>query len=118
MILKLKKHGKGTYYYHMYSDEKIGEAAQNGGVYRGEFKENSRHGIGTYLLPDGSTYTGAVPRNFFPCHFSKLFISLMFFILKVIGVKMNHLEKESSGGSTDPFTMDFGEMEREMDSVN
>jgi hypothetical protein len=52
------KHGKGTYYYHMYEDEKNVEASQNGGVYRGEFKENSRHGIGTYLLPDGSTYEG------------------------------------------------------------
>lgn len=35
------------------------------GVYQGDFKENVRHGYGTYTLPDGSIYDGEFVNNLF-----------------------------------------------------
>jgi len=58
-----KMHGIGTYYYHTIGrDGKLEE----GGKFCGDFKENSRHGIGKYSLTDGSTYDGEWRDNV-PC---------------------------------------------------
>jgi hypothetical protein len=35
-----------------------GASLENVGKYDGEFKENSRHGIGSYTFADGSVYEG------------------------------------------------------------
>jgi hypothetical protein len=50
--------GQGTYYYG--NDGKSSETTgpQGGARYTGEFKENMRHGLGEYRLPDGSVYHG------------------------------------------------------------
>jgi len=57
------QHGIGTYYYHTIGrDGKLEE----GGKFCGDFKENSRHGIGKYSLTDGSTYDGEWRDNV-PC---------------------------------------------------
>lgn len=47
--------GRGTYYYDEGESFKFTEA---GARYIGEFKENMRHGIGKYYLPDKSFYEG------------------------------------------------------------
>ena len=56
-----KIHGQGTYFF------RAGESIFSSSSdlvkkivprYDGEFKENARHGIGKYYLPDGSTYEG------------------------------------------------------------
>jgi len=61
-----KMHGKGTYYYHMYASSKDEKNVENGGVYSGDFKENARHGVGTYILPGGHVYSGEWRENV-PC---------------------------------------------------
>ena len=64
-----RMHGRGVYYYHMYRPGKDSRALvhhrkqdlsdpSRGGMYEGDFKENSRHGFGKYTLPDGSSYDG------------------------------------------------------------
>jgi len=53
-----RMHGQGTYFY---SGDASVQARRNRQVdsrYIGEFKENARHGVGKYYLPDGSTYEG------------------------------------------------------------
>lgn len=51
-----RMHGTGIYYY---GDGKVQQQQDGGGSrYEGEFKENLRHGSGTYVLPDGSVYSG------------------------------------------------------------
>ncbi|KAL7492816.1 hypothetical protein ACHAWT_007918 [Skeletonema menzelii] len=55
---KGRMQGQGTYYYY--------DALNNSKVsskYIGEFKENLRHGIGIYTLPDGSIYDGEWREN-------------------------------------------------------
>mmetsp|Transcript_6698 Transcript_6698/g.9718 ORF Transcript_6698/g.9718 Transcript_6698/m.9718 type:complete len:947 (-) Transcript_6698:109-2949(-) len=69
-----RMNGKGIYYYSYNSDfvtrpptvDGIGKEGvvlplrvqRGGGIYKGDFKENCRHGIGVYTLPDGSVYDG------------------------------------------------------------
>jgi hypothetical protein len=70
-----RMNGKGIYYYSYNSnfstqpppinDNIRSETAseplrvqRGGGIYQGDFKENCRHGLGAYTLPDGSVYDG------------------------------------------------------------
>lgn len=69
-----RMNGKGIYYYSYSSDftthpppidVSISQAVleplrvqRGGGVYKGDFKENCRHGFGAYTFPDGSVYDG------------------------------------------------------------
>jgi hypothetical protein len=57
-----RMHGQGVYYYnqddHFISSRKDESSEQQGCRYEGDFKENVRHGIGKYVLPDGSVYEG------------------------------------------------------------
>lgn len=70
-----RMNGKGIYYYSYNSDfsaqlppvnDNISidnilgplRIQRGGGIYRGDFKENCRHGLGAYTLPDGSVYDG------------------------------------------------------------
>ena len=56
--------GQGTYYYGNGKSNAVTPGASNphgsqgGARYTGEFKENMRHGLGHYILPDGSEYHG------------------------------------------------------------
>jgi hypothetical protein len=50
-----RMHGVGSYHY---SSTAIAGDAKIQSKYEGDFKENLRHGDGTYVLPDGSVYTG------------------------------------------------------------
>jgi hypothetical protein len=43
------QHGRGTYYYHIHASPNLGMDPKNGGMYVSDFKENARHGIGTYI---------------------------------------------------------------------
>lgn len=60
------QHGRGTYYYHMYASAEEESDSKNGGMYVGDFKENARHGVGTYSLPGGDVYSGDWRENV-PC---------------------------------------------------
>lgn len=51
-----KMHGKGKYFYYSFST--IDSSNKLQGEYNGDFKENIRHGIGTYTLEDRSSYEG------------------------------------------------------------
>jgi len=67
-------HGSGLYFYSTNTDVQpnapyLGNGSgednklllamqRGGGVYKGDFKENCRHGFGIYTLPDGSVYDG------------------------------------------------------------
>ena len=55
---KGRMQGKGTYHYYDALNNK-----KESSKYTGEFKENLRHGIGTYTLPDGSIYDGEWREN-------------------------------------------------------
>lgn len=46
-----KMHGKGEYWYYDTRKKLVSQ-------YKGEFRENVRHGEGTYELPGGASYTG------------------------------------------------------------
>jgi hypothetical protein len=50
----------------MYASEEDESDTKNGGMYVGEFKENARHGVGTYTLPGGDAYSGDWRENV-PC---------------------------------------------------
>jgi hypothetical protein len=75
-----RMHGRGTFYYSsgvvlnakqqvVLSDDTKGRKKSPSGPgnttevgqsrYEGDFKENLRHGMGTYVLPDGSVYVGS-----------------------------------------------------------
>lgn len=60
---KGKMHGNGTYYYHAIGCEGKLEV---GGSYTGEFKENTRHGVGKYSFNNGYSYEGEWRDNV-PC---------------------------------------------------
>merc|ERR1711990_1016591 len=45
-ILKIKKDGKGTFYY------------PDGSIYEGQWTDDRKHGQGTYTYPNGDTYEG------------------------------------------------------------
>ena len=57
-----RMHGRGVYYY--FQDDPFASRRKNdggeqlGSRYEGDFKENTRHGNGTYYLPNGSVYEG------------------------------------------------------------
>jgi hypothetical protein len=57
-----RMHGQGVYYYnegdHYRSKRKEETSEQQVCRYEGDYKENARHGIGKYVLPDGSVYEG------------------------------------------------------------
>jgi len=55
---KGRMQGQGTYYYYGSLNDK-----KESSKYTGEFKENLRHGIGIYTLPDGSIYDGEWREN-------------------------------------------------------
>jgi hypothetical protein len=55
---KGRMQGQGTYYYYDALNNK-----KETSKYTGEFKENLRHGIGIYTLPDGSIYDGEWREN-------------------------------------------------------
>ena len=57
-----RMHGQGVYYYHQddhFSSRRKEEPSEEQcSRYEGDFKENARHGVGRYVLPDGSVYEG------------------------------------------------------------